>query len=79
MPEFQVANPTNKVKRTDHVWTYRSVVTGYHFKCVLCGAVCEQPPPFPTPKSWDPPKYEALSEEDRALCPFFRSPVLEVE
>jgi len=43
------------------------------------GALTKVPPRFPTRKDWEPDRYEKLSEEDRALCPFFGLRPLEVE
>jgi hypothetical protein len=54
-----------KVKRSDHVWFSRKD----GFLCVLCGALCSKPPAFPTPAEWMPDRYEALTKEERALCP----------
>lgn len=69
MANFQVADPENKtLKRADHVWRRRV----NDWLCVICGGVSENPPAFPTPKSWFPKRYERLSEEDRQLCPFGR-------
>lgn len=72
---FQVTNSKVRLDRKDHVWDFRS---GSCWKCVLCGAVSKSPPWYPTPPQWTPSRYEALSEEDRALCPFARKN-LEVE
>ena len=76
MAEFQVANPANKsLCRKDHIWRFCKD----HWKCVICGALTKVPPRFPTRKDWEPDRYEKLSEEDRALCPFFGYRPLEVE
>lgn len=73
---FQVANPNNvKIKRTDHVWSFRKS----HWLCVLCGGVTANPPSFPTPKVWEPDQYVKLTQEDRSLCPFVPKAILEVE
>jgi hypothetical protein len=55
------------VDRKEHVWTYRS--KDRRWRCVLCGAVCKVPPPYPTPPGWLPEGYEPLTREERAACP----------
>jgi hypothetical protein len=60
------------VERTDHVW-YARVDCGrvVAWKCVLCGAVTSKVPPFyPTPDGWVPEGVEALTAEERGMCPF---------
>ena len=69
MSYFQVPNSKIKLDRSDHIWVFRSE----SWKCCLCGAVSKAPPYYPTPMAWEPKRYEALSEEDRALCPFVPS------
>ncbi len=56
---------TRSPNRADHVWLIKP--TGA--RCVLCGAVCDKPPLFPTPVDWLPDRYELLTPEDRKLCP----------
>jgi hypothetical protein len=51
--------------RKDHVWTFRK----RDYLCVLCGAVCNVPPPYPTPDGWLPDHYEALTPAARSLSP----------
>ena len=55
------------IKRTDHCWMKKENGT---FKCILCGAICNKPPRFPTQESWNPLSYEKLTNEERNLCPF---------
>ena len=63
--------PSRKVTRTDCIWReIRSAGAEPLWRCVLCGAVCHQPPDFPTPKDWLPLRYDKLTAEDRALAPF---------
>ena len=54
-------------KRTDHVW-YK--VLPRVSKCVLCGAITVNPPPeHPTPDWWEAERYDALTDQERAMCP----------
>lgn len=55
-----------RVDRLDHVW-FRLHLGGY--KCCLCGAVTNEPPPAPTPADWFPEEYWPLTDKDRTLCP----------
>lgn len=62
---FQVVGDS-KPNRVDHVWLEDHV----QFKCVLCGAVTQLPPPaYPTPTNWEPDGYEPLTAGDRLACP----------
>lgn len=54
----------NRVDRKDHVWFKHKGL----YKCCLCGAVCEVPPPYPTPANWMPMMYEPLNEPERMQC-----------
>ena len=69
---FQV--PTTKnVDRGDHVWFLKYIEGGNgrtQFKCCLCGALTENPPPYPTPENWVPNEHELpLTDQERKLCP----------
>lgn len=61
---FQIPGP--KVDRKDHIWIRRA--TGY--KCCLCGALAQIPPPYPTAKEWMPTVYAPVTPKDREACPF---------
>lgn len=68
---FQVADAARKrpLDRKEHIWTKRR---GGQWICCLCGGVIKDglPPDLPTPVSWMPDLYVALSAEDRSRCPF---------
>lgn len=64
------------LKRTDHIWIRVKVYDEqgdwrWRWKCCTCGAVCQgEPPPYPTPLSWQAHYYEKLTAEQRAAAPF---------
>ena len=62
---FQTPASRRPIDRTDHVW----FAVGTRFKCCLCGAVCFEPPPYPTPPNWVSTRFEELTDEERLLCP----------
>lgn len=67
MRQLRHQSVTDKyANRTMHVWRKR--VDGFYL-CVLCGAICHYPPPPVEPEGWEPLRYEALTDEDRALSP----------
>lgn len=68
---YQTVGQPGRPDRSDHVW----FATGTRFKCCLCGAVCFEPPPYPTPLHWVPPRFELpLTPEELLLCPREESP-----
>ena len=54
-----------KPDKTDHIWYLdkKRMIC----KCCTCGAVCKQPPNYPTPKTWMPDHFEPLEEWERNL------------
>lgn len=75
MPIQMVNSPS--IDRRDHVWNRIEntdpVVEGvdhppHKYKCVLCGGVDVNPPPFPTPQDWLPSTVVELTQEERDLC-----------
>lgn len=61
---------TPKPDRKDHCWFQ---TPNGRWKCATCGAVCDQPPAYPTHRAWLPPRFEKLTDEERALVPTRRS------
>lgn len=66
LPFFQrVGDPTNN--RTDHVWF--ECDSGW--KCCLCGALEDTPPPYPTRGGYTPRRFGLpLTDEERLLEPY---------
>lgn len=72
---IQMVNSPN-VDRRDHVWNRIEIVEKKEdkeisitkYKCVLCGGLDENPPPYPTPQDWCLSTVEELTNEERALC-----------
>jgi hypothetical protein len=66
MKQLRHQSVTDKyASRTLHIWRKKDGL----YKCVLCGAVCQWPPPPVEPEGWEPLRYEPLTDEDRALSP----------
>lgn len=56
--------------RADHIW----FMAADGWKCCLCGAITAAfPPPAPTPVSWVPDRWDALTDDERNLSPFKES------
>lgn len=70
-PSFQTPQ-TKSPDRKDHVWVRRfnQKEEAWEWKCCLCGAVCSEPPDYPTDTGWEPDRYERLTNADRGLVPF---------
>ena len=69
MTVFQLANPLDMtLDRMDHVWSKRKGMR--YWRCVLCGACADCPPPYPTSLFYTPDRYDKLTDEDRKLSPF---------
>ena len=72
MAVFQKVGQT-KVDRKDHIW-YQIVSNDKErrgwYKCILCGAMTRKVPPSPTPCDWVAPKFEKVTPEERAMCPY---------
>jgi len=64
---------TIRPNRSDHVWIIHN--GSYKYKCCLCGALTDQPPPYPTPPEWLPHKCEPLTDEERAMSPYLPTKV----
>lgn len=63
---FQTTKTSNP-DRTRHIWQEGRFREEH--KCVLCGAVTQQPPDDEDTE-YIPERYEKLTPEERALCPF---------
>ncbi len=71
MPYIQ--NPQQKrppLDRKEHIWYAAGPAGCGKWKCVLCGAVTNQPPEHPAKPAWMPDKYEPLTDAERALSPY---------
>lgn len=80
MAKFQQVTD-RPLNRSDHVWRQTRVpVRGASdadespalrtvYKCCLCGAITESPPPYPTPPLWLPTEYQLpLTAEERGAA-----------
>lgn len=63
---YQTTRDSKVADRTDHVWF---CLGNGSFKCVLCGGVTKNPPPYPTREGWVPEGFSKLCEADRRICP----------
>lgn len=71
MAKFQTVDNKHP-DRTDHVWMKcdgADPPKTRYYRCVLCGAVTDDPPDYPTPKEWTPKFYDEITAKDRELCP----------
>lgn len=70
MPRGFQTPGSKTVDRSDHIWALIEGKRGTRFKCILCGCVTMNPPPYPTPKEWSTTEYEDLTQEERELRPY---------
>lgn len=67
---FQRVGDGKAHDRTDHVWVDRPGCKVYRWKCVLCGVLAQEPPPYPTPERWHPRYFELpLTDGERQMAP----------
>lgn len=67
---------TKNNKRSQHVWHFRRKQDNW--KCVLCGAVSNNPGEE-VEEGWMPERYEPLNDEERNLSPYVPRAVVGAE
>lgn len=61
---------TYNPNRKEHVWHWKK--THGRYKCVLCGAITKRPIQVDLGELM-PDRYEPLTNQERALCPFVKA------